>query len=162
MPGGGEGVKIVIGADHAGFALKQEIVRYLETQGHTVEDVGVHSPAPADYPDVAATVARTVASGRADRGIAICGTGVGMAITANKFPGIRAVVCTDTYTARMSREHNDTNVLCLGGRVLGPGLAQEIVAVWLQTAFSGAERHQRRLTKIAALEGAERAWPRSG
>jgi len=147
-------MRIAVGADHGGFALKQEIAEYLIAQGHQVQDFGVHSAEPADYPDVAAMVARAVAAGEADRAILVCGTGIGMSLAANKIPGIRAAVCTDCYMARMAREHNDAQILCLGGRVLGIGSALEIVQTFLSSEFTGG-RHARRVDKISALEGKE-------
>ena len=150
-------MSIAIGSDHAGFELKQAVVEFLRQQGLDVEDVGCHDARSVDYPDIATLVARAVAEGKAERGILICGTGIGMSITANKIPGVRAAVCGDTFSAKASREHNDANVLCLGSRVVGMGLALEIVSAWLQATFSGEERHCRRITKIAALESAGRA-----
>lgn len=147
-------MRIAVGADHGGYALKQEIAEYLIAQGHQVQDFGIHSAEPADYPDVAAMVARAVAAGEADRAILVCGTGIGMSMAANKIPGIRAAVCTDCYMARMAREHNDAHILCLGGRVLGIGSALEIVQTFLSSEFSGG-RHARRVDKISALEGKE-------
>ena len=130
-----------ISSDHGGLHLKSEIVRLVVELGHTCDDLGPHDPGAVDYPDYAQKVAAAVA-----------GTGQGMAITANKVKGIRAAVCQDTYSARMSREHNGANVLCLGERVVGPGLAADIVKTWLETEFSGEERHSRRVAKIHALE----------
>ena len=144
-------MKIAIGADHAGFALKQQLVATLTRLGHEVEDLGTHNQDPVDYPDICARVARHVVLGRADRGMVLGGSGQGEQIAANKIPGIRAALCNDLYTARMSREHNDANVLSMGGRIVGSGLADEIVKVWLDTPFAGG-RHQRRIEQIAALE----------
>jgi ribose 5-phosphate isomerase B len=144
-------MRIAIGADHAGFALKQHLIRTLTRLGHLVDDRGTHSDEPVDYPDICADVARRVADGRADRGIVIGGSGQGEQITANKIPGIRAALCNELYTARLSREHNDANVLAMGGRIVAPGLADEILTVWLNTAFAGG-RHQRRIDRIAAIE----------
>ena len=144
-------MRIAIGADHAGFALKQHLVGTLQRLGHTVDDRGTDSEASVDYPPICADVARQVADGRADRGIVVGGSGQGEQITANKIVGIRAALCNDLYTARMSREHNDANVLAMGGRIVAFGLADEIVALWLTTAFEGG-RHQRRLDQIAAIE----------
>jgi ribose 5-phosphate isomerase B len=141
-----------ISSDHGGFHLKSEIVRLVEELGHTCDDLGPHDPGAVDYPDYAQKVAAAVAEGLFDRGILVCGTGQGMAITANKVKGIRAAVCQDAYSARMSREHNGANVLCLGERVVGTGLAAEIVKTWLETEFSGEDRHSRRVAKIHALE----------
>lgn len=144
-------MRIAIGSDHAGFALKQHLVGTLSRLGHDVDDRGTTSEAPVDYPPICADVARLVAGGHADRGIVLGGSGQGEQITANKIPGIRAALCNDLYTARMSREHNDANVLSMGGRIVATGLADEIVTTWLNTAYEGG-RHQRRLDQIAALE----------
>src|SRR5215208_6579801 len=144
-------MRIAIGADHAGFALKQHLVDMLQRLGHAVDDRGTHSDAPTDYPPICADVAREVTSGRADRGIVIGGSGQGEQMAANKVPGTRAALCNDLYTARTSREHNDANVLALGGRIVAQTLAEEILAVWLATPFAGG-RHQRRIDQIAALE----------
>jgi ribose 5-phosphate isomerase B len=121
-------------------------------QGHEVTDLGTHSPAPVDYPDTAEAVATAVRNGQADRGLLVCGSGAGVAVAASKFPGIRAAVCHDTYTARQAVEHDDVNVLCLGARVIGPDLARSLVDTFLGATFSGAERHMRRLAKIDAIE----------
>jgi ribose 5-phosphate isomerase B len=144
-------MRIAIGADHAGFALKQHVLSTLVGLGHEVDDRGTNSDAPVDYPPICADVARQVAAGRADRGIVIGGSGQGEQMAANKVHGIRAALCNDLYTARMAREHNDANVLALGGRIVAFALADEIVALWLRTAFEGG-RHQRRIDQIAALE----------
>jgi ribose 5-phosphate isomerase B len=144
-------MRIAIGADHAGFALKQHLIGMLQRLGHAVDDRGTHSDAPTDYPPICADVAREVTSGRADRGIVIGGSGQGEQMAANKVPGTRAALCNDLYTARTSREHNDANVLALGGRIVAQTLAEEILALWLDTPFAGG-RHQRRIDQIAALE----------
>jgi ribose 5-phosphate isomerase B len=144
-------MRIAIGADHAGFALKQHLIGMLQRLGHVVDDRGTHSDAPTDYPPICADVAREVTAGRADRGIVIGGSGQGEQMAANKVPGTRAALCNDLYTARTSREHNDANVLALGGRIVAQTLAEEILAVWLDTPFAGG-RHQRRIDQIAALE----------
>jgi ribose 5-phosphate isomerase B len=144
-------MRIAIGADHAGFALKQHLIGTLKRLGHDVDDRGTHSEAPVDYPDICANVGRLVASRAADRGIVIGGSGQGEQMAANKVPGIRAALCNELYTARMSRLHNDANVLAIGARVVAPGLADEIVTLWLNTVFEGG-RHQRRVDQIAALE----------
>jgi ribose 5-phosphate isomerase B len=136
--------------------LKAAIAEHLRQLGHEVEDLGTHDESSCDYPDYAEKVGRAVTSGRADRGVLICGTGVGISISANKIPGVRAALCGDTFSARMSREHNDANVLCLGARVVGTGLALDIVSTWLGASFEGG-RHQRRLDKIQALERAAAA-----
>jgi ribose 5-phosphate isomerase B len=143
---------IAIASDHGGFHLKGEIVKLVEELGYSGDDLGPQSADAVDYPDFAEKVAQAVAEGAYDRGILICGTGQGMAMSANKLRGVRAAVCCDTYTARMSREHNDANVLCLGERVVGPGLAADIVRTWLESQFSGDERHRRRIAKVHALE----------
>jgi ribose 5-phosphate isomerase B len=144
-------MKIAIGADHAGFAAKEEIKNVIKALGHSFIDVGTTSDSSVDYPDYAEKVARAVVSGEAERGVLICGTGIGMSIAANKVHGIRAALCNDLYTARMSREHNDANVLAMGGRIVAFGLADEIVALWLGTAFEGG-RHQRRVDQIMEIE----------
>jgi ribose 5-phosphate isomerase B len=145
-------MKVALGCDHAGYALKEIVFSCLERAGHEVLDQGTDSDDSCDYPDFAEQVALRVASGEADRGIVVCATGIGVAMTANKIAGIRAAVCNDLYTARFSRLHNDANVLTLGARVVGPGLAEEIVRVWLETSFEGG-RHSRRLQKIRDIEG---------
>lgn len=147
--------KIAVGADHGGYELKHLIVEHLRRQGYEVQDLGTHGPEPVDYPDYAQQVARAVAAGEYDLGILICGTGIGMSIAANKIVGIRAAVCGDTYSARMSRLHNNANILCLGGRVLGPGLALDIVDAWLSAEFEGG-RHARRVEKIRQMEASRR------
>lgn len=144
-------MRIAIGADHAGFALKQHLLATLASLGHEVDDRGTDSDAPVDYPPICADVARQVAAGRADRGIVIGGSGQGEQMAANKVRGIRAALCNDLYTARMARQHNDANVLALGGRIVAFALADEIVALWLRTPFEGG-RHQRRIDQITALE----------
>jgi ribose 5-phosphate isomerase B len=144
-------MRIAIGADHAGFPLKQHLVAALTRLGHEIDDRGTHSEQPTDYPPICAEVARAVVSGGADRGIVIGGSGQGEQISANKVHGVRAALCNDLYTARLSREHNDANVLALGGRVVGFGLAEEIVALWLSTQFEGG-RHKRRVDQIMEIE----------
>jgi ribose 5-phosphate isomerase B len=146
-------MRIAVGADHAGYELKAEILSLLEELGHSYRDFGPHKKDPEDdYPDFGVPVARAVAKGEFDLGILICGSGVGMCILANKVGGIRAALCHDTFCARSSREHDDANILCLGARVIGVELAKEIVKTWLSGAFSGADRHQRRLKKVTGLE----------
>ena len=147
-------MRISIGADHAGFALKQHLVDTLTTLGHAVDDRGTHDDAPVDYPPICAAVAREVAAGRADRGIVLGGSGQGEQIAANKVHGVRAALCNDLYTARMSREHNDANVLSMGGRIVANGLASEILELWLTTDFEG-DRHVRRVAQIADIEREE-------
>jgi len=137
-------VRIAIGCDHGGIGLKGELVQLLQELGHAVEDKGCFSTESVDYPEFAKAVCAQVRNGSCERGILICGTGVGMSMVANRFEGIRAGLCNELFTARMSREHNDANVLCLGARVVGPGLAVEIVRVWVGTEFAGG-RHQRRI-----------------
>lgn len=144
-------MRIAVGADHAGYELKDKLKPYLVQLGHTVEDCGTNSGDSCDYPDFARAVAARVASGAAERGILVCGSGIGMAISANKVPGIRAANITSEYEAKMSREHNDLNVLTMGARILNEEQARRIVEVWLQTQFAGG-RHQHRLDKITALE----------
>jgi ribose 5-phosphate isomerase B len=144
-------MRIAIGADHAGYALKQHLVGTLRKLGHTVEDFGTMSEEPVDYPDICAAVGRAVVRGQADRGIVIGGSGQGEQMAANKVHGVRAALCNDLYTTRMSRLHNDANVLAIGGRIVASGLADEIAQVWLETPFEGG-RHQRRVDQIAALE----------
>lgn len=142
-------MKLIIASDHGGFRLKSELVELLKKAGHEVEDIGTHSDARCDYPDLAHAVARSILGGKgAERGILVCGTGVGMSIAANRHAGIRAVVCSDTYTAKLSRDHNDSNVLCIGERVLGSGLAWEVVSTWLAEPASTDERHTKRRAKI--------------
>jgi ribose 5-phosphate isomerase B len=142
---------VAIGADHAGFLLKEHLRETLARLGHSVDDRGTHGEAPVDYPPICIAVGRAIAEGRADRGIVIGGSGQGEQIAANKVVGIRAALCNDLYTARLSREHNDANVLAIGGRIVAFGLADEILRLWLETAFAGG-RHQRRLDQIAAAE----------
>jgi len=145
-------MKVVIGSDHGGYRLKEDLKPYVESLGHEVIDIGCHSEQSTDYPDYAGVACEKVLSGEADKAILVCGTGIGMCIAANKIPGIRCALLSDTFSAQATREHNDTNVLALGGRVVGPGLAREIVRVWLETPFSREERHVQRLNKIRALE----------
>ena len=144
-------MRIVIACDHGGFELKEELKTFLKSAGVDPIDFGSFDEASVDYPDLGVQVAERVSRGELERGILICGTGIGMSIVANKFSGVRAALVNELYSARCSREHNDANILVLGGRVIGPGLAREIVRIWLETPFSGG-RHERRLEKIAALE----------
>ncbi len=141
-------MKICVGADHGGFGLKAHLVELMKKLGHDVTDWGATSGEAVDYPDYAHRVADAVASRVFDRGLLVCGTGVGMSIAANRHAGVRAVVCSDTFTARFSRLHNDANVLCLGERVVGAGLAEDILRVWLTTEPEASERHARRVAKI--------------
>jgi len=145
-------MRIALAADHAGFEMKRELCAALEDTGHEVLDLGTHSTAPVDYPDSAEAVATAIRDGRADRGVIVCGSGAGVSIAANKFPGVRAAVCHDSYTARQAVEHDDLNVLCLGARVIGPSLARDLVTAFLGAAFSGEARHRRRVDKILAIE----------
>lgn len=142
---------VAIGSDHGGFSLKEDITSYLTETNVPFQDFGIYSPGSVDYPDIARQVAQAVADGKCDRGIIICGTGIGVSIAANKVRGIRAALCHDIYSAQMSREHNDANILTMGGRVIGPGLARAVVEKWLATKFAGG-RHSRRICKISELE----------
>jgi len=144
-------MRIAIGADHAGFALKQRLIGVLEELGHEVDDLGTHDETSVDYPPICADVARAVVAGRADRGIVLGGSGQGEQIAANKVAGARAALCNDLYTARLSRSHNDANVLSMGGRIVALELAREIVTVWLNTPFEGG-RHQRRVDQLLELD----------
>ena len=148
-------MKIVVGSDHAGFDLKQEVAEALRRDGHEVQDVGARSTEPSDYPDFAAAVGQAVRAGAVERGVLICGSGVGASVAANKLRGIRAAVCHDGYSAHQGVEHDDMNVLVLGSRVVGTALALDLVRAYLAARFSGEERHVRRLAKISALEAAE-------
>ena len=145
-------MRIVLGSDHAGFELKQEIVACIKGLGHDVTDVGTDSSESVDYPDYAEALAKEILAGRADRGILICGSGVGASVAANKVPGIRAAVCHDTYSAHQGVEHDDMNVVVLGARIIGSELAREIVRAFLGAEFSEEERHVRRLNKVKAIE----------
>ena len=145
-------MKIAVGSDHAGFALKTELAALCGSWGHAVEDVGAFDDSPSDYPDFARKIAQAVTSGASERGILVCGSGVGASVAANKVPGIRAGLCHDTFSARQGVEDDAMNVLCLGARVIGPALAQEVVRAFLAARFSGAERHVRRVGKIKAIE----------
>jgi len=145
-------MKISIACDHGALTLKNALAEHLRKAGHEVLDFGTHTLDSCDYPDYAAPAARAVASGACQRGIVLCTTGIGMSISANKVPGIRCALLSDPWSARMTREHNDTNMMALGAGVVGENLAKEIVDIWLGTAFSGGERHQRRIDKMMALE----------
>ena len=151
-------MRIAIGADHAGFTLKEHLKQTLARLGHSVDDHGTDSEAPVDYPAICMAVGRAVTEGRAERGIVLGGSGQGEQIAANKVAGVRAALCNDLYTARLSRQHNDANVLSMGGRIVAFGLADEILALWLNTPFEGG-RHQRRIDQISE---AERSRPESG
>ncbi|HLJ85240.1 MAG TPA: ribose 5-phosphate isomerase B [Candidatus Angelobacter sp.] len=145
-------MKIVIGSDHAGFDLKQILIEHLKQHGHDVLDVGTHSTQPVDYPDYAEAVAQAVLDGRSERGVLICGSGIGASVAANKIPGTRAGLCLDCYSAHQGVEHDDINVLVLGSRVTGPELAKDLCTIFLNARFTAEERHQRRLAKIATIE----------
>lgn len=144
-------MRLAVASDHGGFKLKNEILSFLQEIGVECVDFGIFSEEPADYPDLALKVAEAVAGGEYERGIICCGTGIGVAIAANKVPGIRAANCHDTFSAKAAREHNDSNILTLGQRVIGPGLAKEVVAAWLRAEFAGG-RHARRVEKIKEIE----------
>jgi ribose 5-phosphate isomerase B len=141
-----------IGSDHGGFSLKEDIKQFLTEKGIEYQDFGTYSAESVDYPDISRAVAEAVAGAKCDRGIILCGTGIGVCIAANKVKGIRAALCHDTFSAQMSREHNDANVLTMGGRVIGFGLARAVVDKWLTTEFAGGGRHARRVSKISELE----------
>ena len=145
-------MRLALSSDHAGYELKRDLAAILSQKGHNVMDLGTHSTAPVVFPDAAESVATVLRNGEADRGIIVCGSGAGVSIAANKFPGIRAAVCHDTYTAHQAVEHDDMNVLCLGARVVGASLAQDIVTSFLGAAFSGESRHRRRLDKVLDIE----------
>jgi RpiB/LacA/LacB family sugar-phosphate isomerase len=145
-------MRIAIAADHAGVDLKDKVSHWLQEMGHEPVDLGTHGHAPVDYPDFAEAVSLAIRKKEADRGIVVCGSGVGACVAANKFPGIRAGLCHDTYSAHQGVEHDDINVLVLGGRVIGPEVAKEIVQAFVGAQFSGQERHQRRLEKVLAIE----------
>jgi ribose 5-phosphate isomerase B len=148
-------MKVAVGADHAGYALKQELIPSLRALGHEVTDLGTGNTAPVDYPDIAESVGRAVLGGEVERGVLICGSGVGASVAANKLHGVRAGLCHDSYSAHQGVEHDDMNVLVLGARVIGVELARELARVFLGARFSQEERHERRLGKIRALEEKE-------
>jgi ribose 5-phosphate isomerase B len=145
-------MRIAVGADHGGYRLKIQIVEFLKKLGHEVNDRGTHSEEPADYPDYARAISQEIMLKQADRAVLICGSGVGACIAANKFPGMRAAICHDTFSAHQGVEDDNVNILCLGARVIGDELAKDIVKVWLSASFSGAERHRRRLSKVEEIE----------
>ncbi|WP_075890328.1 ribose 5-phosphate isomerase B [Actinomyces provencensis] len=147
-------MRIVMGSDHAGFELKNHLAEHLRSQGHEVIDVGAHSTESVDYPTYGAKAARTVANGEADRAILVCGTGQGIGMAANKVPGVRCAIVSDPYSAKLSREHNDANSLAIGARVIGAGVAEDIVDIWTTTEFLGG-RHGRRVTMLAELDSVE-------
>ena len=146
-------MKIAIGCDHGAFALKTKLISHLQEKGYEVTDFGTYAPESCDYSDFAAAAARAVAGGECERGIVLCTTGIGVSIAANKIRGIRCALLSDTWSARMTRLHNDTNMMALGAGAVGEGLATEIVDTWLSTEFSGGARHRRRIDKVMALEG---------
>lgn len=145
-------MKIAVACDHGGLNLKKAMIAYVEKQGHTVVDFGTNTTDSCDYPDFAAAAAEAVASGECERGILVCSSGIGVSIVANKVPGIRCAHCHDTYCAKYTRLHNDANMIAFGEKVLGEGMMQEIVSLFLNTEFEGGERHERRVAKIKALE----------
>ena len=153
-------MRLVVGGDHAGFPLKGTIVEALRAWGHDVTDVGTHSPDPVDFPDIAEVVCNAIRTGQADRGIMVCGTGVGACIAANKVPGIRAALCHDVYSAHQCVEHDDVNVLCLGAQIVGPTLALELLRTFLEARYDGEEPFRSRVAKLAELErrAREGAW----
>jgi ribose 5-phosphate isomerase B len=144
--------KIAVGADHAGFPLKNPVIKYLKDNGYEVLDFGTNSTEPVDYPDYAEKVGEAIKDGKADMGIVLCGSGVGASVAANKIPGVRAGLCHDTFSARQGREDDDTNVLCMGARVVGESLALEILKSFVHAEFSNLERHKRRLNKVISVE----------
>ena len=146
-------MRIAVSADHAGFEMKRDLAAWLAKNGHEVLDLGTHSTAAVDYPDCAEAVAAAVREREVERGIIVCGSGAGVSIAANKFPGIRAAVCHDCYTAHQAVEHDDMNVLCIGARVIGSALAKDLITAFLGATFSTEDRHQRRVNKILAIEG---------
>jgi len=145
-------MRVAVGADHAGFEMKRDLAGAMAQQGHEILDLGTHSSAPVDYPDIAEAVATAIRNGQADRGVIVCGSGAGVAVAACKFPGVRAAVCHDGYSARQAVEHDDVNVMCLGSRVVGPALARMLVETFLAASFSAEDRHLRRLAKIDEIE----------
>lgn len=145
-------MKIAIGSDHGGYKLKEEVKTWLISNGYEYEDFGTYNEESRDYPDYAYKVAQAVVANQYEKGILICGTGIGIGIAANKIPGIRAALCHDTFSARAAREHNDANILTMGERIVGVGLALDIVKVWLESSFSGEDRHLIRLEKLTSLE----------
>lgn len=149
-------MKLAIAGDHAGFVMKQMLASELRKDGHDVIDLGADTASPSDYPDFARTIGRTITSGQAERGILVCGSGVGAGVAANKIRGIRAGICHDVYSGHQGVEHDDMNVLCLGARVIGPATALEIARAFLNARFSGEERHRRRLEKVLEIERAQK------
>jgi ribose 5-phosphate isomerase B len=147
-------MKIVVGSDHAGFAMKRELMPFLQRAGHAIDDVGSYDPAPVDFPDIARKVAAAIVSGRSERGLMVCGTGVGAAIGANKMKGIRAAVCHDVHSAHQCVEHDDVNVMCIGAQIVGPWLAKDLIATYLAAKFSTQEEFRRRVAKLADMDAA--------
>src|SRR5687767_14697508 len=145
-------MRVAVAADHAGFEMKRDLAGVMAQQGHEILDLGTHSSAAVDYPDIAEAVAGAIRNGQVDRGVIICGSGAGVAVAACKFPGVRAAVCHDCYTAKQAVEHDDLNVMCLGSRVVGPALARALVDALLGATFTAEDRHLRRLAKIDAIE----------
>jgi RpiB/LacA/LacB family sugar-phosphate isomerase len=145
-------MRIAVGSDHAGYEMKEDLASWLAESGHAVYDLGTHSNDPVDYPDYSAAVAQAVLDGRADRGVIVCGSGAGASIAANKLNGIRAAVAHDVYTAHQMVEHDDVNIICLGSRVIGQALAEDLVKTFIEARFSRDDRHVRRVDKIRALE----------
>ena len=145
-------MKIAIGNDHAGLSLKPIVREVLESEGHEVTDLGTNSTEPSDYPVYALAVGQAVASGRAERGVLLCGSGAGVSVAANKVKGVRATVAHETYTAHQSVEHDDVNIVCVGARAIGPELAIDIVRAWVRASFDGIDRHRRRLDEVARME----------
>lgn len=154
-------MRIAVGADHAGYDAKEHLKRWLAERGHDVDDVGTHGSASVDYPDFAGKASRRVAKGEADFGLLVCGSGIGMSIAANKVKGVRAAVCGEPFSARLARRHNDANVLCMGARITGPGLMEEILAAFLESSFEGG-RHVQRVDKIHRIESTSPDDPRCG
>ena len=145
-------MRVAVAADHAGFELKEHLAKFLADEGHAVFDLGTHNTDPVDYPDTALAAARSILEGKAARAVLICGSGAGACVAANKVRGIRAAIAHDAYTAHQMVEHDDINILCLGSRVIGPALAEDLTRTFLAAEFTGEDRHRRRLQKIAALE----------
>jgi ribose 5-phosphate isomerase B len=145
-------MKIVVGSDHAGFPMKADLVSFLQGLGHVIEDVGSYNPNPVDFPDIARKVAAAITSGRAERGLMVCGTGVGASIGANKMKGIRAAVCHDVHSAHQCVEHDDVNVMCIGAQIVGPWLAKDLVSAYLNAKFSTDEEFRRRVAKLAEMD----------
>jgi len=146
---------VAVAADHGGFPLKQKVIEIVQAEGHEALDLGTDSTEPVDYPDLALTLGLAIQHGRAERGVLLCGSGVGACVAVNKLTGLRGAVCHDTYSAHQGVEHDDMNVLCLGARIIGPELAPELVRAFLHARFSGEERHVRRLNKIKAIEASK-------